>query len=64
MWTSHRWSMGGRKPVCLAREMAHKGNSSLCLPVSPTVSDRVGGDGSEIARQEAKAAELVYWHTQ
>lgn len=56
--------MGGRKPACLARKMAYKGNSSLCLPVLPTVSDRVGGNGSEIARQEAKAAKLVYWHTQ
>lgn len=46
--------MGGRKSVCQAREMAYKGSSSLCLLVSPTVSDRVGGNGSEIARQEAK----------
>lgn len=27
----------------------------LCLSVSPTMSDRVGGNGSEIAGQEAKA---------
>lgn len=46
--------MGGRKPACQAREMAYKGNSSLCLSVSPTVNDRVGGNGSEIAGQEAK----------
>lgn len=43
---------------------AYKGNSSLCLPVLPTVSDLEGGNGSEMARQEAKAAKLVYWHTQ
>lgn len=47
--------MGGRKSACQAREMAYKGNSFLCLSVSPTVTDRVGGNGSEIAGQEAKA---------
>lgn len=41
--------------MCQAREMADKGDSFLCLSVSPTMSDRVGGNGSEIAGQEAKA---------
>jgi hypothetical protein len=48
----------------------YKGIPSVCLPLSPIVSDPVSGSGSEIAGQEAKAGSWESdrpkepWHTQ